>query len=94
MEMKELYGLAELMDEERGRMELKYYLTGEEDSKKNWLYGLLVEIGNRDKMVESAQAPLLTYSKELAQTMLEKLLRCKITPLCVEEVVDDLLAQC
>ena len=24
MEMKELYGLAELMDEERGRMELKY----------------------------------------------------------------------
>ena len=94
MEKKELYGQAELVDEEKRKFLLKYYLIGEEDYKKNWLYSLLVEIWSDKKLLESKEAPLLTYSRELACSMLEKLCRCRITPLCVEEVMDDLLAQC
>ena len=94
MEEKKLYE-AELCLEEKGRRAvLSYYLTRVQDCRKTSLYGLKTELCWEDGVRETAEAGMLTCSRQLALSLLERLHRGKITPLCLEEVVDDFLAEC
>ena len=93
--MEQILYQAQLYLEETGEKgTLCYSLLQQEDSSRSRLYGLKVSLWREGTLLEAGEASVLTYSRELALCLLERLHRCRITPMCLEEVVDDFLAEC
>lgn len=68
---------------------LEYYLTEEKKEGKNNLYGIQIELRNREK-IESERTGIISDCKDKVEQFLEKLMKCAITPYVLLEVVDDL----
>lgn len=71
---------------------LEYYLL---EKMQNDIFGLTygVMILKRDgKKVEMEYVDNLSYTKDIAEQILEKLIYCTITPIVMLEVIDDLMA--
>lgn len=75
-------------------VKLEYYLTIEDSADEEWgsIYGIQVIKKDGDFVEEEATGGI-TYSKELALEILNKLFLFQVTPISVIEIVDELLTQ-
>ena len=86
----------QLFDQNNDSILLKYYLLEEKsrDRKKN--YGILVEKchvaeDGQYHVEEKEKIPAISESREFVMEAIGKLRDHQITPMCVEEIVDDLV---
>lgn len=65
---------------------VRYYLLADGSGNERWMYGILVEgVGDREVIHG------ITASRLRIQTLLERLVRGRVTPVSVRDVVEDWL---
>lgn len=86
----------ELFDQNNDSILLKYYLLEEKGRNHRNNYGIMVEKchvaeDGQYHVVENETISGISESREFTMDTLQKLHSHQITPMCVEEVVDDLI---
>lgn len=86
----------ELFDQNNDSILLKYYLLEEKGRNHRSNYGIKVEKchvaeDGQYHVVEKEAIPGISQSREFVEDALEKLQSHRITPMCAEEVIDDLV---
>lgn len=84
MEKRELIGTTVLHTQEKGEYTLHYYLTTRQLSSNEAVYGICVE------KIESIASSGITSDEKQARKFAAKLIKQKISPMCLFEVLDDL----
>lgn len=75
-------------------LHLKYFLTCmDRGSKADTLYGIRVLKYTEDyALAEEASTPPISYSETFVRQLLQHLIRNAVTPMCLLEVLDELVS--
>lgn len=75
-------------------LKLDYFLTEVKGSTDN-IYGICIEkrVENQtpDSYIESKIVQAISYSRDIVEKMIDVLIRNQVTPLALEQVVDDMI---
>lgn len=75
-------------------LKLDYFLT-EMEGSANKIYGICIEKSNKDQkassFIESKMVQAISHSKNMVEKMINVLVRNQVTPLALEEIVDDMI---
>ncbi len=76
-------------------LRIQYFLTCRESAQASQsLYGICVRKYTGDEALpEEAVTPPISYSEEFVRQLLQHLIRNAVTPMCLLEVLDELLTQ-
>lgn len=66
---------------------VRYYLLTEQDMRGRWEYGVMVE-----RAGEREEVPAIAPSRNGVQTLLNRMIRGRVTPAAARDVVEDWLS--